>query len=308
MSDPTSALAYLTSVDNAHRTRAQLRRQAVRDARTAGAHVAEIAATLGVRNRSGVYEMLEQTPPPPTPPPPVPAIFVRGAGVDQTTWTHVIDAIHTRGWIVIRDRTQAWHLARGRVPVVLVDITRTQPRIGLVKARYGDTQQLELPAARPATLLDTLDLDQLALAIIDQLTAPTDQTPHDQKDFTPEPTTPAAKTGITTKRTMSLPELLWKQVQQAVTDGRATSASQFISDALHALASNLERINKGPFPPVDRLPTGRRTLPDRGQAMRTWSITLDQAEWARARAIVAAGAATSLPALLVRALQEHLAA
>jgi len=55
---------------------------------------------------------------------------------------------------------------------------------------------------------------------------------------------------------------------------------QELPGRLHALASKLERINKGPFPPVDRRPTGRRTLPDRGHAMQTWSITLDQAEWA----------------------------
>lgn len=204
-SDPTPALTHLADVNALDKMSGQLRRQAVRDARSAGAHITEIALVLGIRNRNGLYAILDEKLPAAVEPAPTPVVFVRGAKVDAAIWRQATEALHARGWVVVRDRTQAWHLARGRVPVVLVDITHTQPRIGLVKARYSDTQQLELPAARPATLLDTLDLDQLALAIIDQLTAPTDQTPYDQKDFTPEPTTPAAKTGITTKRTMSLP-------------------------------------------------------------------------------------------------------
>lgn len=305
--DPTAALAYLAGVDTADKARAQLRRQAIRDARTAGAQITEIATTLGVRNRSGLYEILEETPPAPTPPAPTPTIFMRGAGADKATWAQVVDAMYARGWLVIRDRTQAWHLARGRVPTVLVDITHAQPRIGLIKARYGDDQQLELPAARPLTLLDTLNLNQLVLAVIDHLgDSSADKDPHvDQEP--PVAAVAPDKTGVLAKRRMSLPEGLWGQVQQAITDGKAHSASQLISDALHILITKLERIHGHPYSPVDQLPAGRRTPAARGQTMRSVSITLDQAEWARARAVIAGEGAISMPGLFVRALQEHLA-
>jgi len=305
VNDPTAALAYLAEVDTADKPRAQLRRQAIRDSRTAGAQITEIAATLGIRNRAGLYEILEETPPPPTAPAPRPVIFVRGAGVDPATWAQVVDAMHTRGWPVVRDRTQAWHLARGRVPVVLVDITHAQPSVGLVKARYDDNHRLELPFARTATHLDALDLDKLALTVIDHLTA---VPAADKQELSGAYEAPPDKSGVTTRRFMSFPEQLWEQVQQAVADGCAPSPSQLAANALNTLMTKLERKHGGPFPPVDRLPTGRRTLPVRGQAMRPHSLTLDQVEWARARTGVAGGAAVSMPALFVRALQEYLTA
>jgi hypothetical protein len=307
MNDPSAVLTYLAEVDVADKARSQLRRQAVRDARKGGATITEIAAALGTTNRAGLYDILGEAPPPPAAVLPTPVIFLRGAGVNSPTWAGVLNAVHTRGWVAVRDRAQAWHLARGHVPVVLVDITHKQPTVGRVKARYDAQQQPELPYARAATHLAALDIDQLALAIIDHLTA--EHAGSDNEDTDPGGwATATPPTGVTSKRRMSLPKQLWDQAQHSVDAGRAQSTQQLIADALDILMAKLERKHGGPFPPVDRLTAGRRTLPARGQALRECKITLDQAAWARARAVVASGGAASLPALFVRALQEHLSA
>ena len=137
--------------------------------RTAGAPITEIAAVLGIKNRVGLYQMIDEQPGQATAPVLTPVVFVRGPGVDSATWAAVTAALQRRGWMVVRDRTQAWHLARGRVPVVLVDISHDQPVVGRVRARYNDAKEPELPLAGGRTVLDSLDRDQVALAVIEHL-------------------------------------------------------------------------------------------------------------------------------------------
>lgn len=311
-SDPTPALTHLADVDALDKLSGQLRRQAVRDARFAGAHITEIALVLGIRNRNGLYAILDEKPPSAVEPAPTPVVFLRGAKVDAATWRQATEALHARGWVVVRDRTQAWHLARGRVPVVLVDISNDEPRVGLVKARYSDDKQtLELPLIGEATHLPALNFDAVALAVIDQLhTAPTTapNPPADDRAASAAAWTPIApvKTDKSTKRSIALPKALRTATQAAVDAGRAKTDQQLIAAALNTQLTTLERKHGGPFPPVDRLPTGPRAAATQTHDTEPWSITLDESEWAWARAAVAAGAARSLPDLFIGALQTYL--
>lgn len=311
-SDPTPALTHLANVDALDKMSGQLRRQAVRDARSAGAHITEIALVLGIRNRNGLYAILDEKPPPAVEPAPTAVVFLRGAKVDAAIWRQASEALHARGWVVVRDRTQAWHLARGRVPVVLVDISNDEPRVGLVKARYSDDKQtLELPLAGEATHVPALDFDAVALAVIDQLhTAPTTAPKQPAEDRTGAAAawTPIApvKTGKSTKRSVAVPKALRTATRAAVDAGRAKTDQQLIAAALHTQLTTLERKHGSPFPPVDRLPTGPRAAAVQTQDTEPWSITLDESEWAWARAAVAAGAARSLPELFTGALQSYL--
>lgn len=69
-----------------------------------------------------------------------PVIFMRGSGVTPDHWTAMLAAVHTAGWHTVRDRTTAWHLARGGAPVILLDFTDDdQIQAGLVRAKYQDT-------------------------------------------------------------------------------------------------------------------------------------------------------------------------
>lgn len=53
--------------------------------------------------------------------PPVVVVFLRGPGAGKSTWSALTAAAAARGWISTRDRTQAWHLARGGLPIVMLD-------------------------------------------------------------------------------------------------------------------------------------------------------------------------------------------
>lgn len=77
----------------------------------------------------------------PTPNPQLPpVVFVRGAGAAAEQWQAMLEAIHAHGWHSVRDRMTAWHLARGGVPVLLVDFTDDdQVQVALVRAKYQDT-------------------------------------------------------------------------------------------------------------------------------------------------------------------------
>lgn len=307
MTTPRRALTHLAVADRDAEAGQRIRRQAVRDAKAAGALVTEIAATLGTKNRNGLYEMLDETVGDDVPAPQLtPGVFIRGAGVSAPIWSLVTAAMQARGWLVVRDRMQAWHLARGRVPVVMVDLSHAHPSVGRIRARYNDAQEPELPLAGDRTVLDSLDPDQLALAVIDHLT------PKDQP-VTPVPrpeaqsSVPAAASteggGEVRKRSIPIPDALWDQSKAAADAGAAGTLQELVEVALDETISAIEhKHNEGrPFPSVARLSTGPRSFhePTSGKARQ---ITLPEASWARARAIVAAGYATSLPALFARAL------
>ena len=319
MTEPQTALTYLARTDAAENAARQHRRQAVRDARTAGALVTEIAATLGIRNRNGLYSILEEKADKAGPiPQPTPVVFIRGAGVGSATWAQITTAMQARGWIVIRDRTQAWHLARARVPVVMIDISSTRPTVGRVRARYTDAHDQALPLADDRVVLDSLDPDQLALAVIEHLDDPKnpaeDMPP--AAEASPEAATKPSQTtsdaesssddtvGLK-KRSIVLPDTVWDRTK-AVAYGKRINLHQLIADALNTTMTKIEhQFNGGrSFPSVDRLPTGPRAFHEPRTAGKPRQISLPEQSWARARAIVGAGHALSLPALLNRSLSD----
>ncbi len=67
-----------------------------------------------------------------------------------TVWARMQSAMSDRGWMTTSDRTAAWHLARGGVPVVFVDFSADNDdtkgpyygydlmvTVGLVRAKHG---------------------------------------------------------------------------------------------------------------------------------------------------------------------------
>jgi len=144
--------------------------QAIRDAAAAGHPLTSIASTLGVTNRKRLYTVLGRPPADhPGPPPPTPVVFLRGAGATTTSWQNIETAMHTRGLNTVRDRQQAWNLARADTPVILVDFSTgtSDVTVGRVKARWTTTAttrplaqllpraERERLAAEGATWLDT---------------------------------------------------------------------------------------------------------------------------------------------------------
>ena len=116
--------------------------QAIRDAAAAGHPLTSIASTLGVTNRKRLYTVLGRPPADdPGPPLPTPVVFLRGAGATTSTWKDIETAMHARGLSTVRDRQQAWNLARAGTPVILVDFSAgtRDVTVGRVKARWTTT-------------------------------------------------------------------------------------------------------------------------------------------------------------------------
>lgn len=167
------AVELLTRVADTRTARdraAAVHDQAIRDAAAAGHPLTSIASTLGVTNRKRLYTVLGRPPADdPGPPPPTPVVFLRGAGATTTSWQNIETAMHTRGLNTVRDRQQAWNLARAGHPVILVDFSTStrDVTVGRVKARWTTTQttrplaqllphaERERLAAQGATWLDT---------------------------------------------------------------------------------------------------------------------------------------------------------
>lgn len=164
--------------DAAHAAHAAFE-QTVRDAVTSGdATPSDVARALGTRNRQRVYAILGRgdngdEPRRPSLPP---VVYLRGQGMSSGTWRRVEHAMWARGWVTVRDRTDAWHLARGGVPVVLCDFSASlddsEPTpdggalvgyhryvvVGQVRARWEDTTVTAevgdlLPSAERARLI-----------------------------------------------------------------------------------------------------------------------------------------------------------
>jgi hypothetical protein len=64
----------------------------------------------------------------------------------------VQQALWSKGWHTVKDRTTAWHLARGGMPVVLADFSAEWVGlhadtvvVGRVRARYDDDGSMDLP-------------------------------------------------------------------------------------------------------------------------------------------------------------------
>ena len=157
-----------------------------------------------------LYGVLDKTPDELTEPAPTQVVFLRDASTPPAIWRDVETALHRRGLTTVKDRQQAWNLARGGVPVVFVDFsadsatatagrvnarwktkqtTRTagqllaraeRERLTAAGATWLDTpvtieeRDAELPLADPATQAHVnnrpLDPDELARAATTQLT------------------------------------------------------------------------------------------------------------------------------------------
>jgi hypothetical protein len=207
---PPALLTRVAATRAAQEQATAVHDQAIRDAKTAGHPVTRIAGTLGVTNRMRLYAVLDKPPDDPAEPAPTPVVFLRGAGAGAATWRAVETALHLRGLATVKDRQQAWNLARGGVPVVLVDFSAVAATatIGRVKARWRVTEttrpagqllphrererlaaeganwldspvaveerETELPLTDPGTVTHVhnrpVDPDELARAVITQLT------------------------------------------------------------------------------------------------------------------------------------------
>lgn len=129
--------------------------QTIRDAVTSGTPIAHVARALGQTNRQRIYDVLERGRQAVVQPEWTPVVYLRGAGRSQAVWDRVEHAMWARGWRTTHDRTDAWHLCRGNLPVVMVDFTaglhEVSPApggdlnirdpyalVGRVRAKYGD--------------------------------------------------------------------------------------------------------------------------------------------------------------------------
>lgn len=144
----TPALARVLEAARAVRAAELTAEQAIRDAYADGdgETPSQIARTLGVKNRQRIYAIVGKgrDGTDPAEPALTPVAYVRGADLKQAAWDRLVPALHARGFSVVRDRTTAWHLARGGVPVVFIDVSLspelgTQMVVGRVRARYETT-------------------------------------------------------------------------------------------------------------------------------------------------------------------------
>lgn len=139
--DPTDQLLNgVTFTHEALQLAAVVHDQAIRDAVAGGVPITEIAAALGVANRKRIYAVLAADPPPARPPLPLPVAYLRGPKASGDRWRTIEAAMHSRGLATTRDRTQAWHRARGGTPVVLVDFSADRAvTVAAVSARWRTT-------------------------------------------------------------------------------------------------------------------------------------------------------------------------
>lgn len=78
-----------------------------------------------------------------------PVIFLRGAGVPAEDWKRIREAMWAHGWATEQQRSTAWHLARGGVPVVMLDFSagRDVVTASQVRAKYAADPKTD-PAAK----------------------------------------------------------------------------------------------------------------------------------------------------------------
>ena len=83
-------------------------------------------------------------------------VSLRAAGTPPQTWWEVETALHRRGLATVKDRQQAWNLARGGIPVVFVDFSADSATAtaGRVKARWN-TKQTTRPRRTHARAVTT---------------------------------------------------------------------------------------------------------------------------------------------------------
>ncbi|WP_040793311.1 hypothetical protein [Nocardia paucivorans] len=152
------AVARIQAAQRAVRNAQAAFEQAIRDEIHADRITpSDAARALSTKNRQRIYAILgrgtDDTDP--SPPALTPVVYLRGRGCGTRTWKAVESAMWARGWATVRDRTTAWHLARGGVPVVLCDfsgeydgLSTDDVIVGLVRARWRETPdstEMDLP-------------------------------------------------------------------------------------------------------------------------------------------------------------------
>lgn len=318
ITSPEQALSHLQAVDQTVSGGEKILRQAAKDTFAAGANVVAIAAALNTTSRGRIAKMINEPGPEQIPKIALtPVVFLRGPKLPGDVWKAVTAAMHSRGWPVVRDRAQAWHLARGRVPVVLVDMAADQCAVGLVKAKFDDAGEQSLPLVREWTIVDELDADQLALAVIDQLhPLPSISEPAEPASLRPAEVDQLFPLTPSTSRRLQLSQPLWEQVRTVAdrwwneagyADLRAVSrpSQDFL---VHALAEKITGIqqtyNEGRPLPVDEA-IGRNAL---AKDQFEVKVLLPLNLWEQICAAVAAGHARSPFDLVDEALADKLRA
>ncbi|GIF75684.1 MULTISPECIES: hypothetical protein [Asanoa] len=180
----------ITRVQAAHAAVARaaaVEEQTIRDVHADGAEASAIARHgLGTTGRERVHNILKREPAEPSPPPLTPTIYLRGAGVDDDTWDRVDRAMWARGWATVRDRTSAWHLERGGVPVVYVDFSTNVEVddhraviVQLVRARHNVVERLGTVGSRleDKTLSELVRVNPDARELLDAMVTLVDQEP-----------------------------------------------------------------------------------------------------------------------------------
>lgn len=316
ITSPDQALSHLQAVNETVNGGEDLLRQAAKDTHAAGANVVAIAAALNTTSRGRINKLITDPGPEQIPKVPLsPVVFLRGPKLPGDVWKEVTTAMHARGWPVVRDRSQAWHLARGRVPVVLVDMATDQCAIGLVKAKVGDDGDQILPLVRDWTIVDELDPDRLALAVIDQLhPLPSISDPAPPAALQPAEVDQAFPPAPSTTRRLQPSPQLWEQVRAVAEDwwddagyaGRRVVSRPSQDFLIHALAEKVAGIqqtyHQGQPLPVDEA-VGRSALDkDAFEVKALLPVSL----WEQVCAAVTAGHARSPFDLVDEALADKL--
>lgn len=137
-------LSRVSTTDHARIASLGAAENAIRDAHASGHTVSEIAAVLGVKNRSRVYAILGKpgwTPNDQEPQIPV-VVHLRTRKRDDDVHDQLAAAFRARGWVVEPDYMRAWHLARAGVRIVMVDASAHLHsegvlQVGHIRALYG---------------------------------------------------------------------------------------------------------------------------------------------------------------------------
>jgi transcriptional regulator with XRE-family HTH domain len=227
--------------------------------------------------RDRVQQILATPAAPATEPPAAVTVFMRGAGVKAQEWEQVQSGMWSRGWRTVRDRAQAWHLARARVgPVALVDITARDDEaviVALVRALDGGdpghralpiTLGGPIPARQAGASLDTTMIARRIRTLID-----VDQHTRVGPWYADLVTETAAKKhvdGVELADRTSIADI------EAITTGRrvpTTAELLAIADALDVtyddLTDHVERDHRGRDPKAAPDPGGLRAVDQHGR-------------------------------------------
>ena len=165
--DPQQAFAHQLVSASEARDHARIAfAETVGDALDAGLTEGQIAKILNISARSYIYKLRRDAPAPadskddgeggvegggagaeqPKPALLAPVVYLRGAGVPNSVWVE-LQLCWLRHWATTTKRRDAWHLARGGVPVIFVDFAKRSAddlKVAGVRAVYRGTPPKEI--------------------------------------------------------------------------------------------------------------------------------------------------------------------